>query len=89
MKMTAFRAVCPVEIGDEIFIIGDKAYYLVPGVKATSKFWYSLLQQSDRRNIEDIATIMYCASGNVEFQYKLNGEREYRKLNVVTVTSIP
>lgn len=38
MKMTAFRAVCPVEIGDEIFIIGDKAYYLVPGVKVTPKF---------------------------------------------------
>lgn len=88
MKMTAFRAVCQVEIGDEIFIIGDKAYYLVPGVKVTPKFWYSLLQQSDRRNIEDIATIMYCASGNIEFQYKLNGEQEYRKLNVVTVTSI-
>jgi len=89
MKMTAFRAVCPVEIGDKIFIIGDKAYYLVPGVKVTPKFWYSLLQQSDRRNIEDIATVMYCKSGNVEFQYKLNGEQEYRKLNVVAVTSIP
>ena len=79
MKMTAFRAVCPVEIGDEIF----------PGVKVTPKFWYSLLQQSDRRNIEDIATVMYCKDGNVEFQYKLNGEQEYRKLNVVAVTSIP
>lgn len=89
MKMTAFRAVCPVEIGDEIFIIGDKAYYLVPGVKATQKFWYSLLQQSDRRNIEDIATVMYYKSGNVEFQYKLNGEQEYRRLNIVAVTSIP
>lgn len=37
MKMTAFRAVCPVEIGDEIFIIGDKAYYLVPGRKGNTK----------------------------------------------------
>ena len=40
MKMTAFRAVCPVEIGDEIFIIEDKAYYLVPGVKVTPKIHF-------------------------------------------------
>lgn len=89
MKMTAFRAVCPVEIGDVIFIIENKAYYLTPGVEATENFWFSFFQQAERRTIEDIATTMYCKSGNVEFQYKLNGEQEYRKLNVVTVTSIP
>ena len=74
MKMEAFRAVCPVEIGDEVFIIGDKAYYLVPGVKVTQEFLQSLLQQGDRRKIEDIATVIYYKSGTVEFHYKLNGE---------------
>ena len=88
MKMTAFRAVCPVEIGDEIFIIGDKAYYLMPGIKVTPKFWYSLLEQADKRKIEDIATVMYCQSGNVAFHYKLNGEQKYRKLDITAVASI-
>lgn len=88
MKMEAFRAVCPVEIGDEVFIIGDKAYYLVPGAKVTQEFLQSLLQQGDRRKIEDIATVMYCKSGNIEFNYKLNGEQEYKKLDVVAVVSI-
>ena len=45
MKIEAFRAVCPVEIGDEVFVIGDKAYYLVPGTKVTQEFLQSLLQQ--------------------------------------------
>lgn len=39
MKMETFRAVCPVEIGDEVFVIGDKAYYLVPGAKVTQEFF--------------------------------------------------
>ena len=42
MKIEAFRAVCPVEIGDEVFVIGDKAYYLVPGTKVTQEFLQSL-----------------------------------------------
>lgn len=88
MKMTAFNAVCPVEIGDEIFIIGDKAYYLTPGITVTKKFWYALCQQAEKRRIDDIATVMYCASGKVDFLYRLNEELGYRKLDIATVTSI-
>lgn len=88
MKMTMFNAVCPIEIGDEIFIIGGKAYYLLPGIKIPQKFWYTLCTQAERRKIEDIATVMYCESGNVEFHYRLNGEQEYKKLDVVAVASI-
>lgn len=85
MKTAAFRAVCPVEIGDEVFIIGYKAYYLVPGTKVTQEFLQQLLQQADRRKIEDIATVIYCKSGNIEFHYKLNGKQEYRKLDVIAI----
>lgn len=85
MKTAAFRAVCPVEIGDEVFIIGDKAYYLVPGTKVTQEFLQQLLQQADRRKIEDISTVIYCKSGNIEFHYKLNGKQEYRKLDVIAI----
>lgn len=88
MKMTMFNAVCPVEIGDEIFIIDGKAYYLLQGIKIPQKFWYTLCTQAERRKIEDIATVMYCESENVEFHYRLNGEQEYKKLNVVAVASI-
>lgn len=85
MKIEAFRAVCPVEIGDEVFVIGDKAYYLVPGTKATQEFLQPLLQQGDRRKIEDIATVMHCKSGNIEFGYKLSGKQEYRNLDVIAI----
>ena len=88
MKMTMFNAICPVEIGDEIFIIDGKAYYLLPGIKIPQKFWYILCTQAERRKIEDIATVMYCESGNVEFHYRLNGEQEYKKLDVVAIASI-
>ena len=88
MKMTMFNAICPVEIGDEIFIIDGKAYYLLPGIKIPQKFWYILYTQAEKRKIEDIATVMYCGSKNVEFHYKLNGEQEYRKLDVVAIASI-
>lgn len=85
MKMEAFRAVCPAEIGDEVFIIGGKAYYLVPGAKVTQEFLQQLLQQADRRKIEDIATVMYCKSRNIEFHYKLNGKQEYKNLDVIAI----
>ena len=86
--MTMFNAICLVEIGDEIFIIDGKAYYLLPGIKIPQKFWYILCTQAEKRKIEDIATVMYCGSKNVEFHYKLNGEQEYRKLDVVAIASI-
>lgn len=88
MKTTVFNAVCPVEIGDEIFIIGNKAYYFTPGITVPKKLWYALCQQADRRRIEDIATIMYCGSGKTEFLYRLNEEKGYRKLNISTVIGI-
>ena len=48
----------------------------------------SLLQQGDRRKIEDIATVMYCKSGNIEFGYKLSGKQEYRNLDVIAITNV-
>lgn len=87
MKMMAFNAACPLEIGDEIFVIGNNAYYLAPEVKITQRLWDALCTQAEKRRVEDIATTMYCKSGGIEFSYKLNGDQVYKKLNVAEVTN--
>ena len=88
MKMTAFRAVCPVEIGDEIFIIDNKAYYFTPEITVPKELWNALCKTGDRRRIEDIATIMYYRSEKVEFLYRLNEEKGYKKLDIAKVIGI-
>lgn len=49
MKMMAFNAACPLEIGDEIFVIGNNAYYLAPEVKITQRLWDALCTQAEKR----------------------------------------
>lgn len=88
MMMRAFNAVCPVEIGDEIVIIGEKAFYIAPGVKAKARFWYALYEQGKTHVIKDIASIMYCKSGKIEFRYRLDEESEYRALEIIQVSEI-
>lgn len=74
MKMAAFSAICPVEIGDKVTFMNTEsmaAGKLEPG----TVFVFS--GAPVQHTITDIATIHYVKTGKVIFTYELDNSGEY------------
>ena len=83
MKMTEFKVVCPLEIGDTVAIrLAEKggetweAYYLPQGCMAIPPVPVAL------RKVTDIATLHYLKKGETQFLYELDNCGKYIPLTV-------
>ena len=83
MKMAAFKAVRPLEIGDTVAIRqaekpGEKAtaYYLPAGAAVVMTGAITI------HKITDIVTLHYLKSGEVQFMYEVDNSKRYTPLAV-------
>lgn len=83
MKMAAFKAVCPLEIGDKVATKeptekgeAKEAYYLPDGHMVI------LTGAVAMHTVTDIATLHFLKNGNVSFMYELDGSGKYEPLTV-------
>lgn len=72
MKVQAFNAKCPLEVGDKVIIRneakGMAAYYTPENLKAPAE----LLESGTECIITDIAVIHFFREGKIQFRYELN-----------------
>ena len=71
MKMAAFNAVCPYEIGDKITVA-----MAIPTAKAVNGQIFS----AGIATITDIACTHYIKNGKIEFTYELDNSGQYAPL---------
>lgn len=78
MKMAAFNAVCPLEIGDQIITTpeGKEAVYIAKAAAVIFK------EPAAAYTVTDIACTHYIKTGKVAFAYELNNSGEYRELDI-------
>jgi hypothetical protein len=83
MKMAAFKAVCPLEIGDTVAIRRAEkpgetatAYYIPTGAPIILTGTVAI------HKITDIATLHYLKSGEVQFMYEIDNSGKYMPLAV-------
>lgn len=69
MKLAAFNAVCPYEIGDKVVIL-----------EAAGKNDNGVMHIQREGTITDIACTHYIKSGKVVFTYELNGSGKYERI---------
>ena len=69
MKLAAFNAVCPVEIGDKVVIL-----------EVAGKNENGVMYTQREGVITDIACTHYIKSGKVVFTYELNGSGKYERI---------
>lgn len=69
MKLAAFNAVCPYEIGDKVVIL-----------EAAGKNDNGVMYIQREGTITDIACTHYIKSGRVIFTYELNGSGKYERI---------
>lgn len=81
MKMAAFRVICPLEIGDTVFVADGKkeAFYVRQQEKPRQ---ITIVGPVSAHKVTDIATIHYLKTGKASFTYELDGSGEYRELDV-------
>lgn len=85
MKMAAFKAVCPLELGDTVAVTTSKAagepkeaYYL-PDVHMVI-----LSGAVSIHKVTDILTLHFLKNSDVSFMYELDGSGRYEPLTVKT-----
>lgn len=82
MKLQAFNARCPLEVGDKVIIReeekGMTAYYTPENLKIPAE----LLGSGVECIITDIAVIHFFREGKIQFQYELNNSGIYEPLIV-------
>lgn len=98
MRLSAFSAVCPAEIGDRVIAKqegNEKTIYLIlpdhkiPNAVKRSEEWRALLENGKESVITDIAAVHFCRSGQIQFQYELDNSGVYETLIVkIPVTRI-
>lgn len=78
MKMTAFNAVCPLEIGDRIITTpeGKEAVFLAQAAAVLVKGPAAIY------TVTDIACTHYIKNGGIVFSYELDNSGQYRELDV-------
>ena len=76
MKMAAFNAVCPYEIGDKIVTL-PKTAAVGPTEMVLN---LGMLQGAAIHTITDIACTHYIKTGKIEFTFELNNSGEYIQL---------
>ena len=69
MKLAAFNAVCPYEIGDKVVIL-----------EAAGKNDNGVMYIQREGTITDTARTHYIKSGRVIFTYELNGSGKYERI---------
>lgn len=69
MKLAAFNAVCPYEIGDRVVIL-----------EVAGKNENGVMYTQREGIITDIACTHYIKSGKVVFTYELNGSGKYERI---------
>ena len=72
MKLAAFNAVCPVEIGDKVVIL-----------EVAGKNENGVMYTQREGVITDIACTHYIKSGKVVFTYELNGSGKYERITTL------
>lgn len=91
MRLSAFSAVCPLEIGDKVIVKregSEKTIYLIwpddklPSAVKQSEEWRALLENGKESVITDIAAVHFARSGKVQFQYELDNSGIYEILIV-------
>lgn len=82
MQMTAFKAVCPLEIGDEVAVkeprAGIKEAYYIP-----TEHEVALCGEASFHTVTDIATLHFLKNHEILFMYELDGSKEYERLEVI------
>ena len=83
MKMAAFKAVCPLELGDTVAVTAPKAagepkeaYYLPDGHMVILSGAVSI------HKLTDILTLHFLKNSDVSFMYELDGSGRYEPLTV-------
>lgn len=83
MKMAAFKAVCPLELGDTVAVTTSKAagepkeaYYLPDGHMVILSGAVSI------HKVTDILTLHFLKNSDVSFMYELDGSGRYEPLTV-------
>ncbi len=78
MKLTAFNAKCPLEIGDRIITTpGGKEAVFVAGTAAVL-----IKGPAAVYTVTDIACTHYLKTGKVVFTYELDNSGKYRELDI-------
>ena len=72
MKLAAFNAVCPYEIGDRVVIL-----------EVAGKNENGVMYTQREGVITDIACTHYIKSGKVIFTYELNGSGKYERITTL------
>lgn len=78
MKMAAFNAVCPLEIGDQIITTpeGKEAVFVQRAAAVLVK------NPAKAYTVTDIACTHYIKTGKIMFAYELDNSGGYRELEV-------
>lgn len=78
MKMAAFNAVCPLEIGDQIIATpeGKEAVFMPTAAAVLFK------EPAAVYTVTDIACTHYIKTGKIVFTYELNNSGKYRELDI-------
>lgn len=82
MQMTAFKVVCPLEIGDKVAVKEPRAgikeaYYLPAGHEVV------LCGEASLHTVTDIATLHFLKNHEILFMYELDESKEYERLEVI------
>ena len=82
MKLQAFNARCPLEVGDKVIIRREEerkvAYYTPEKIRVPEE----LLESGTECVITDIAVIHLLRGGKIQFQYELNNSGIYESMRV-------
>lgn len=84
MKMTAFNAVCPLEIGDKIIKVPGNPVAVY--VRPTPQPRAVIMQQGAKTHvITDIAAVHYIRDRKIVFTYELDRSGRYQELDVKVI----
>jgi len=70
MQVAAFNAVCPFEIGDKVYVLGQRM-----------ASWPGELPTNEKaKTITDIATVHFLKNGGIEFLYEFDNSGKYERI---------
>lgn len=80
MKMAAFNAICPLEIGDKVIKVqGSNEVVYIPANRIKAVFIQGPAQV---HTVTDIACTHYIKAGKIAFSYELDNSGGYAELEV-------
>lgn len=82
MKMEAFEAVCPLELGDKVAVREKQAEEIKEAYYIPDKQAVVLCGKVTLHTVTDIATLHFLKNHDVSFMYELDGSGRYEPLIV-------